>query len=73
MTTIVPRIPYSWARNMLSMNGSESSIAYRSEENLLMIRPIGLASKNETGAWKQENEIEKVRKCKSLIHISTTS
>ena len=47
-------MPKIWARKMLSWNGRESSMAYMSEENRLMMRPIGVVSKNETGAWTQK-------------------
>ena len=33
------------------MNGSASSIANTSEENRLTIRPIGVTSKKDIGAW----------------------
>ena len=35
---------------MFIMNGKESSIAYKSDENLFMILPMGVTSKNPIGA-----------------------
>jgi len=40
---------------MLSTNGRESSTEYMSEENRLMIRPIGVPSKNVIGAYNGKN------------------
>ena len=52
--TKVPAKPNIWAKNIFMIKGKESSIAYISELKRLRIRPIGVVSKNFTGAYKKK-------------------
>lgn len=49
-----PRVPMTrknWARKIFKINGNESSIIFVSDENLFIILPRELTSKNEDLAY----------------------